>query len=210
VNYNEKQEQIIITAEKLFAEKGFSGTSVRDIAQEANVNVAMISYYFGSKDKLLEAIFEYRIAFTALDLESLVNDENIAPLQKIYILIDHYTNKFFSNQCFFRLMTREQMKQLEHPELQEIIYNSKKKNFDFISRIIQDGQKRGVFRKRVDVSLMMNTMVGTANQTFFSQMFYRRVNNLESMPDDVFQETLKKKIRLHLKTMFKAVLTHEL
>ena len=41
-------------AEELFAEKGFSGTSVRDIADAADVNVAMISYYFGSKEKMLE------------------------------------------------------------------------------------------------------------------------------------------------------------
>ncbi len=47
-------------AEKLFAVNGFDGTSVRDIAQEAGVNVAMISYYFGSKEKLMEAVFEQK------------------------------------------------------------------------------------------------------------------------------------------------------
>ena len=58
---NDKQIQIIETAEKLFADKGFSGTSVRDIADEADVNLAMISYYFGSKEKLLEALFTHRM-----------------------------------------------------------------------------------------------------------------------------------------------------
>jgi len=53
--YSEKQLGILLVAERLFADKGFHGTSVRDIAQEADVNIAMISYYFGSKDKLLEA-----------------------------------------------------------------------------------------------------------------------------------------------------------
>ncbi|HNO01068.1 MAG TPA: TetR family transcriptional regulator, partial [Chitinophagaceae bacterium] len=40
-------------AEKLFAEKGYNGTSVRDIAEKAGINLAMVSYYFGSKEKLL-------------------------------------------------------------------------------------------------------------------------------------------------------------
>ncbi|WP_431212540.1 TetR family transcriptional regulator [Puia sp. P3] len=56
---SDKREHILTSAEKLFAEKGFDGTSVRDIAQLAGVNLAMISYYFGSKEKLLEALIEF-------------------------------------------------------------------------------------------------------------------------------------------------------
>jgi AcrR family transcriptional regulator len=47
IEFTEKQLAIITTAERLFSIKGFEGTSVRDIAQEAGINVAMISYYFG-------------------------------------------------------------------------------------------------------------------------------------------------------------------
>jgi len=45
--FNEKQIQILQVTEKLFAEKGFDGTSIRDIAKQANINIAMVSYYFG-------------------------------------------------------------------------------------------------------------------------------------------------------------------
>ena len=54
MKFNDKQIEILNVAERLFAEEGFDGTSVRDIAKNANVNVAMISYYFGSKEKLLD------------------------------------------------------------------------------------------------------------------------------------------------------------
>ncbi|HEU4552458.1 MAG TPA: TetR family transcriptional regulator, partial [Chitinophaga sp.] len=57
MDYNHKQIQILDAAERLFAMHGFHGASVRDIAQEADVNIAMISYYFGSKERLIEAIF---------------------------------------------------------------------------------------------------------------------------------------------------------
>ena len=53
---NDKQLQILLVAEKLFAEKGFDGTSIRNIAKEAGINIAMVSYYFGSKEKMLEAL----------------------------------------------------------------------------------------------------------------------------------------------------------
>ncbi|MEO6348401.1 MAG: TetR family transcriptional regulator, partial [Aquaticitalea sp.] len=59
MSLNDKQIQILEVAEKLFAEHGFDGTSVRQIAHEADINIAMISYYFGSKEKLLEALFNF-------------------------------------------------------------------------------------------------------------------------------------------------------
>lgn len=208
-NYTDKQIQIITAAEELFAGKGFDGTSVRDIAQTANVNLAMISYYFGSKEKLLEAIFQYRIQSTFLQLESLVNDTKKDPFQKIDTLVDHFTEKFFNNQCFYKLMQREQFKHLESNELEEIIYKSKKKNFDLISLLIAEGQKKGVFKKKIDVSLLASTMIGTSNQVFFSQVFYKKVHGLEEMPEEEFQALLKKKVRQHLKTMLKAYLTNE-
>lgn len=209
INYNEKQLQIITAAEELFASKGFDGTSVRDIAQTANVNLAMISYYFGSKEKLLEAIFEYRIQSTFLQLETLVNDTKKDPVQKIDTLVDHYTEKFFNNQCFHKLMQREQFKHLESTELEEIIYKSKKRNFDMISQLVAEGQKKGVFKKKVDVSLLASTLIGTSNHVFFSQVFYKKVHDLKDMPEEEFQVLLKKKLRQHLKTMLKAYLTNE-
>lgn len=50
------KDRIIEAAIKLFNQKGFSGTSVREIAKEANVNVAHISYYFHGKGGLLEQL----------------------------------------------------------------------------------------------------------------------------------------------------------
>jgi AcrR family transcriptional regulator len=46
---NKKTAPVTRTAESLFSQKGFDGTSVRDIAEAAGINTAMISYYFGSK-----------------------------------------------------------------------------------------------------------------------------------------------------------------
>ena len=54
----DKKEQILEAAEELFAQKGFDGTSVRELGKKAGINIAMISYYFGSKEKLMEALFD--------------------------------------------------------------------------------------------------------------------------------------------------------
>ena len=55
---SDPKQQILETAIGLFARKGFSATGVREIAHTAKVNIAMISYYFGSKRGILEAALD--------------------------------------------------------------------------------------------------------------------------------------------------------
>jgi AcrR family transcriptional regulator len=208
MEYNEKQVQIMETAEILFAEKGFNGTSVRDIAEKANVNLAMVSYYFGSKDKLLEALFSYRGEHLKLKLESIIEDKAYGSLEKMNKLIDHYIGKVMSQQCFSRIMVREQV--LNHTGITaELIFQMKKRNQELITRLIHEGQKKGEFKKNIDIPLMMATLIGTANNIVATQHYYRQVNNLQSMPDEEFQKYIRKKLSLHLKKIYKAILTNE-
>lgn len=206
--YSEKQVQIMETAETLFAEKGFNGTSVRDIAEKANVNLAMISYYFGSKDKLLEALFTYRGEYIKLKLESMIENKEIGSLEKVNMLIDHYIDKITSQQGFHRIMAREQV--LTHTgTTAELIFQMKKRNQELISRLIHEGQKKGEFKKGIDVPLMMTTLIGTVSNLVTTQFYYRAINNLQAMPDEEFQKHIKKKLSQHLKKIFKAILINE-
>ena len=50
--------RILEAATKLFAQKGFDGTSIREICKKANVNLCMISYYWGGKQELYNGIIE--------------------------------------------------------------------------------------------------------------------------------------------------------
>ncbi len=54
------EARIFLAAERLFADRGFDGVSVRDIVHEAGVNLAAVSYHFGSKSSLLLSIFRKR------------------------------------------------------------------------------------------------------------------------------------------------------
>ncbi|MEM9304347.1 MAG: TetR family transcriptional regulator [Pseudomonadota bacterium] len=55
------KERILAAAETLFAESGFTGTSLRQLTQLANVNLAAVNYHFGSKDKLIQEVFRRRL-----------------------------------------------------------------------------------------------------------------------------------------------------
>lgn len=68
----ETKNRLLDAAERLIAEHGYSGTSLRAVTAEAGANTAAIHYHFGSKVALLEAIFERRVRD--------VNDERLARL----------------------------------------------------------------------------------------------------------------------------------
>lgn len=195
-------------AEALFAEKGFNGTSVRDIAEKAGINLAMISYYFGSKDKLLEALFVYRGEQTKLVLEDIVLKKGISALDKVFLMIDHYIEKVFGQKNFHRIMVREQSLNATTTVSAEIVH-LKKRNYAVINRLLQDGQKSGEFKKGVDMGLMMTTLFGTVNHLVTTQYYYKQLHNLEHLSDEAFQKQLQKKLTQHLKFLFKTVLTNE-
>lgn len=54
------RKRILDAAEKLFARRGFHGVSVRDITQDAGVDVALVNYHFGSKQALLDSVLTRR------------------------------------------------------------------------------------------------------------------------------------------------------
>src|SRR5215475_8390163 len=54
------RSSILAAAERLYAERGFSDVTLRDIVSEANVNLAAVNYHFGSKDELIAELFVTR------------------------------------------------------------------------------------------------------------------------------------------------------
>lgn len=208
MDFNEKQIQIIETAEILFAERGFDGTSVRDIADEAGVNVAMISYYFGSKEKLMEALFELRVGSVKSRVETLIKDNNLSPLEKVNMLIDEHIDRIMQKQCFHKIMVGVQVTN-KNPAILKAANNVKIRNAEVVTELIKDGQKKGAFKKKIDVVLMMNTMVGTVSQTMMNQQYYREFNKQQDMTDGEFEVILKRRLSIHIKTLFKAILTNE-
>jgi len=208
MTYNDKQIQIMEAAEELFSEKSFDGTSVRDIADKAGVNLAMISYYFGSKEKLLEALFTYRGEHTVMKLESMISDKDKEPLQKMNLLIDYYIDKFVNQQCFHKIMSREQVTHQRGPTW-DLILNMKKRNQALVKQLVQAGQKSGYFKKNIDIPLMMATLVGTVSHVVTAQHYYRELNNLQALSEEEVKKHIKKRLSQHLKFLFKAILTHE-
>ena len=91
----------------------------------------------------------------------------------------------------------------------DIVNNYKRRNVAVITELLKEGQKKEIFKKKVDVVMMLNTMVGTVGQMMVSLDYYKDVNNLQEMSDEDFEVLIKRKLSIHIKTLFKAILTYE-
>lgn len=69
------RDRLLDSAEQLFAERGFDGTSIRDLAAAAGCNIASVNYYFGGKDKLYVEIWRRHL--------HLLRDARIASIDKV-------------------------------------------------------------------------------------------------------------------------------
>jgi AcrR family transcriptional regulator len=211
MEYNPKQLQIISVAERLFAAKGFSATSIRDISQEADINVSMVSYYFGSKEKLIEALFEVRSRDFRTRLDDLLTNLDLSPFQRVNLMIDGIVDRITEKQCFHNIVVREQLSpDGRTPVIAELLQELKLNNLRAMQNIIHEGQKFGVFNKDVDVLLLSTTLFGTINQALSTKSFYRVVYGLEGLSEEDQESHMKEKLRIHLKKLFRGLLSPEL
>ena len=198
----EKHVHILEVAEQLFAEKGFDGTSVRDIAGRAGVNLAMISYYFGSKEKLMAALVEYRSNYTRGILEEINKDELLTPWEKIDKLVDLYVDKILTNYRFHCIMTSH-LPTVQSNDIKEMITDIKTKNYEEVRKLIQEGQRKKVFRK-VDIELTVGTVMGTITHITLSKSLYCRLLNIDTNDEEIYRKKMIPKIKAHLKQLLRA------
>src|ERR1700743_922269 len=103
----DKKDHILDVAEKVFSELGFDGASTRTISGEAGVNMAMLNYYFGSKEGLFLAVFHRKINSFKNLLHDLGNDENMSAWDKVATYVDMYAERVVNNNCFQKMLYQE-------------------------------------------------------------------------------------------------------
>ncbi|WHF52837.1 TetR family transcriptional regulator [Chryseobacterium gotjawalense] len=77
------EDKILLAASKIFTEKGFSGTRTRDIAEEAGINVALLNYYFRTKEKLFEQVMKVKIVLLFGKIIPIITNEKTSLDEKL-------------------------------------------------------------------------------------------------------------------------------
>ncbi|HQQ93871.1 MAG TPA: TetR/AcrR family transcriptional regulator [Bacteroidia bacterium] len=94
------EEKIKEAARKVFTQKGFAATRTRDIAKEAGINLALLNYYFRSKEKLFELVmFESASQFFA-SISAELHNPKTSLEQKLTVLVNHYIDLLMNEPDF--------------------------------------------------------------------------------------------------------------
>lgn len=205
MDLNDKQLEILTVAEKLFAEKGFDGTSVRDISKIANINVAMVSYYFGSKEKLLEQLILVRIQDLKIKLENLF-EENLNPFEKIEKFIEFYIQKVDSNRHMYKIMHFEISSQKRALDM-DGFHQIKKSNLSILTKIIEEGQHQNLFKKNINIALITPTILGTYFHFYTNKYYFDSI--LDFKTENEFNNYIKSELTQHIQLTIKALLTYD-
>lgn len=191
-------------AEELFAKHGFSGTSVREIAKGSGVNVAMISYYFESKEKLLEAIFHAKGDYLQNRVENLVNNKNLTNWQKLDMIIDEYVQKFSTNRLLHRIILREHgLNNCGH--VRQFINERKYKHFKTMTAFIKKGQKEGDFNPDIDMLMLYTLLPGVTKHMLFNEDFLKYALK-KDRGKEISYEDLQDQTKNFLKKIFRLIL----
>lgn len=91
------EEKIKEAARIVFTQKGYSATRTRDIAEEAGINLALLNYYFRSKEKLFELVMAEKVAKLFGVIAPVVNNNTTSLDEKVTSIVDAYITMLSEN-----------------------------------------------------------------------------------------------------------------
>lgn len=197
---------ILDAAEELMARKGYKGTSIRSISDAAGVNVAMISYYFGSKERLLRAI----IARHCSDLSTILEEvlaEGRDPLELLKDYLDRFIDYSFDHSRPVIIAVREVGMIKDHPEilgeLEQILSQIRLRLVELFEKVIQSKKIRNQ-----DAELYVLTFSSAVEATIVNMfLFGSCLPMLDAQPSDPAR--VKERLKSHLASMLELVFKGE-
>lgn len=165
-HYVERRRALVDAAAAVFKEKGFSGTSVDDIAQAAGIDRASIYYYAGGKQELFDEIVLE--AFEAnIEMAEAIRDSDSTPPEKLSRLIESLLESYARHYPYLFVFLQENVRRLQP--------SSRKRDVDHVDMyrrferalesIIQEGIDGGLFRADISARLATFGVLGMINWT---------------------------------------------
>ncbi len=190
--FTEKQIKILDIAEELIAKKGFEGTSVREICSKAEINVAMISYYFGSKEKMLTYLYQYRVQKSRDNFAEFAHTiKDGKPEMQMKEIIKFIVSQMFKYK-YFHGFVKQELRNTENmtDELQEFY----RMTVDRFNEVIKKGVSSGVFQYAPKAEDILTMLIGSALFVIRNKKFYEQY--IPNVTDKNYLAEAETKIRL--------------
>ncbi|GIP35432.1 TetR/AcrR family transcriptional regulator [Paenibacillus sp. J2TS4] len=136
------KKRILLAAKKLFARQGYDGTSIRQICEEAGANVALVSYHFGGKENMLNALFDEFVPQQRMEEVEPYKD---LPVEGIYMFIQEVIRFRMNNMDIINILQQEIA--TDSPRI-EMIRNHFLPIWGILRDLLEKGRNQGLLHFR--------------------------------------------------------------
>ena len=175
------EDRIKEAATTTFLEKGFDGTTTRDIAKAAGLNSALVNYYFRSKEKLFAAVFSDMLNLFFQGFYEIVN-KPITLKEKIAEMIEHDFQMFKSHSnlsiFIFSEVHRNPCNFLENTPINNIAHS-------LFAKQLQEGIDAGEVRP-ISIQSVFLLMVANIQFIFQSRLMTMQIHQMNDTEYDQF------------------------
>jgi AcrR family transcriptional regulator len=199
--YQNMEQLILETAERLFMDKGFALTSTTEIAREAGCNQALVHYYFRTKEKLFESIFE-RKAQLMLSAILKMDDPSQPFEERLRNLVENHFDIMVKNPKLPFLFLNEL---LTNPKRLEIMTQKFRTiPMTVMERFTDDLQKeidKGRIRDVSPISILLTVLSLNLTPFIIKPIFQQMTNVSDELFDVMIEERKHENIRILMRSL---------
>jgi AcrR family transcriptional regulator len=155
------KNQILDAAVRLFAEKGFDGTSVQEIVERAEVTKGAMYHYFSSKDDLLHEIYQELIGRQLADQERILA-AGLSPPDTVRALIVDLVETTTARLAQSAVFAREMHKLAAGP--MKALRAQRRRYHEAFRSVVENGQREGAFTTATSAETVTLLVFGVINQ----------------------------------------------
>lgn len=158
--HDQKLELILRTSARIFAEKSYHSTSMRDISRATGVSLAGLYHYCKSKEELLFLIQDHCFGRVLERLEQRVKETD-DPFEKLRLFIDNHLSFFAANMAEMKVLSHEA--ESLAGDLHEHVSSKKEKYARLARKILREIQESQTAKARIDLTVATYALFGMMN-----------------------------------------------
>ena len=163
---DDRRKQILKAAVKVFAEKGYHGCRISDVAEEAGVAYGLVYHYYGNKDGLLASVFDTNWGVFAKAVADVADATGLSMYEKLRQIVELAFEAFELFPLVVKVLVLEFGRNarigeaLENPAVTGV--------FRSVARIFEEGRRSGELYEGIDPLAMSVLFMGTLETAFVS------------------------------------------
>ena len=190
--------KIKLAAKKVFMQKGYAAARTRDIAEAAGINLALLNYYFRSKEKLFDIIMLENLQHFIEGIKEILNNRKTSIEQKVEAIVTNYID-LLTRQPDLPLFILHELR--THPkEIVSKIDRDKFINKSYFMQQIKDAVKQGKIAPVNPLHFLMN-IISLTIFPFVASPILQNIGGLNQQDFNTLMEERKKLIPKWIKAI---------